>query len=328
MVRRDRPHVSRTRALSPLVALMALGAATVGFAGPSAAATEGSGAYGYSASVSLFDGPANKSGPAPTVSLPAEGASTPVVGTAPSAKAQFGPATIFSSGQLDVSTKGTPADGSVTSTAKITNVNASGEEAFTSSSVTSTCTGSSGSTSIANGTLATDGGDDDAGNTIPDHPEAKMPVPANPAPNTSVDAHIHVNGSTDSFRYVFNEQITESDGSITVNAAHQYLIGPTAKGDLIIGQVRCSKGAGSSRTGQAAGVQTTTTKAGGAAAGGQSGSTTGGSTSGTGTNMPKTGTEVRPLVLTGSALVLAGVMAVFWASRRAWRAWHPRHGLP
>jgi hypothetical protein len=332
MVRRDRPGVGRARALSPLVALMALGAATVAFAGPSAAATEGSGAFGYSLKVSLFGADQPPIGPVPSVTLPAAGSPTPVTASAPTGNAKEGPATFFSSGQLEVSTQGTPGAGSVTSSAKIANVNSSGQESFTASSVTSTCTASgtsvSGSTTIAGGKLETDNGDDDPQNETPDHPAVSQPVPANPAPNTTVEGHIEVNGQQDRWRYVFNEQITNPDGSITVNAAHEYILGPTAKGDLFIGQARCSKTAGTS-SGPAAAGAPTTTKAGGTAAagsGGQSGSPTGSGAANS--NMPKTGAEVRPLVLAASALVLAGAMAVFWASRRVWRAWHPRHGLP
>lgn len=39
--------------------------------------------------------------------------------------------------------------------------------------------------------------------------------------------------------HVYNEQVVNPDGSITVNAGHQYLLGPIAVGDLILGQVVC-----------------------------------------------------------------------------------------
>ena len=38
---------------------------------------------------------------------------------------------------------------------------------------------------------------------------------------------------------MFNEQIANPDGSITVNAAHEYLLGPTAVGDMVIGSSTC-----------------------------------------------------------------------------------------
>jgi len=132
----------------------------------------------------------------------------------------------------------------VTSSTNIANVNASGQENFTAANLASSCAASetavsSGSTTITNGTLQTDNGDDDPTNTIPDHPPVNVTLPTSPAPNTSYDGHIHIGNTTDTFRYVFNEQIRNPDGSITVNAAHQYLLGPTAVGELIVGQSVC-----------------------------------------------------------------------------------------
>ncbi len=48
-----------------------------------------------------------------------------------------------------------------------------------------------------------------------------------------------IEGVGDSFRYVFNEHVRNLDGSLTVQAAHLYLLGPTAVGDLFIGTVEC-----------------------------------------------------------------------------------------
>jgi hypothetical protein len=204
---------------------------------------EGS-AFGYYLNVGLFGSPQPSVGPTPTVTLPAGGSNVPITATAPTGRASAGPATFFTSGQLNVSTQGTTgATGSVTSSTNIQTVNTSGQEVFTAAGASSTCTASegaaSGSTTISSGTLQADSGDDDPTNTIPDHPSVNVTLPANPAPNTSYDGHIHVNGSTDSFRYVFNEQVVNPDGSITVNAAHEYLLGPTAVGDLIVGQSVC-----------------------------------------------------------------------------------------
>ncbi|MDP1805547.1 MAG: hypothetical protein Q8K72_10305, partial [Acidimicrobiales bacterium] len=84
--------------------------------------------------------------------------------------------------------------------------------------------------------LQTDSGDDTAGNV---HPLVVVPVPVNPAPNTVISGHIHVNGAQDNFEFIFNEQIVNPDGSITVRAAHQRFLGPTAVGDLILGEVVC-----------------------------------------------------------------------------------------
>jgi len=96
---------------------------------------------------------------------------------------------------------------------------------------------------VTGGTLETDNGNDvngdgdfvDAG----EHPPVSVAVPANPAPNTTVLGHIHINNSQDNFRYVFNEQVTNPDGSLVVNAGHEYLLGPTAVGDLILGHAVC-----------------------------------------------------------------------------------------
>lgn len=203
------------------------------------AASLGGGAFGFSSSVSLFNGPAAAKGPEPKVELPAGGSATPITATAATASAIYGPATIFSSGKIDVSTKGS--DGTVESSANLVAVDPEGDAVFTAATLTSTCTasssGSSGTTKMTGGKLRTSEGDPDA-----DGDDKVVDVPNDPAPNTTIEGKIEAVG--DSFRYVFNEQIKNPDGSITVNAAHQYLVGPTAKGDVIIGQVRCSaKGA-------------------------------------------------------------------------------------
>lgn len=195
-------------------------------------------AFGYSLTVSLFGGPPATKEPQPSVTLPAGGSATPVTATAPTLQGQFGPATFFSAAKVDVSTQGrTGAGGSVTSSARIEKANNSGQESFTAASVVSTCTASgtaTGSTTIAGGTLQTDNGDG-----TPAHPPVDVPLDANPPVNKTYEGHIHVNNAIDNFRFVFNEQIT-TPGGITVNAAHEYLLGPTAKGDVIIGQSRCS----------------------------------------------------------------------------------------
>jgi hypothetical protein len=84
----------------------------------------------------------------------------------------------------------------------------------------------------------------------------------------------------DNFKVVYNEQIPGADGSITVNAVHMSLLGPTAVGDLIIAQSVCGRGA---TTGGA-----TTTGAG----------STGG--------MATTGIEVLRMVLVALTLLVVG----------------------
>ena len=230
----------RTLRLVPLVAMATAALAVLGLSGPSSAdvtAVQGS-AYGYFASVSLFGGPANTRGPAPVVTLPPGGSAIPITAGAPSALVQFGPAILFSSGPITVSTQGTagPA-GFVTSTSNIENVNTSGQEVFTAANVSSTCTASeagvSGSTTIVGGTLQVSEGDPNV-----DGDEVIVAIPANPAPNTVHAGQIETVG--DRFRAVFNEQIVNADGSITVNAYHLYLLGPTAIGEVIVGHAVCA----------------------------------------------------------------------------------------
>ena len=223
-------------------------------------------AFGYSLNVVLFDGPVRAFGPAPTVTLPAGGSASPVTATLPGANAAVPPARFFSSGQIEVSTQGTPAGGSVTSSTKITNLNTSQAEVLTASEITSTCTASgsgppTGSTTITGGLVLTDNGSD----LPPLHAEVEVPVPANPPPNTIFDGHVHLSEAQDTFRYILNEQIRNADGSLTVNAARQILQGPAAKGELIIGQVVCGvTGSAQATTTTAPGATTTTAGGGGA----------------------------------------------------------------
>jgi hypothetical protein len=220
-------------------------------------------AYGYSLSASLFGGTVNNVGPVPVVTLPAGGSASPVTASAPTGSAAIDPATFFSSGPINVSTQGTTAGGTVTSSATINNLNTSQNEVLTATSIAATCTASTsgvtGSATVTGGTLQTDNGDNDPANQIPDHPAVNTPVPANPAPNTTIEGHLHVGNATDSFRYVFNEQIRNADGSLTVNAAHQYLLGNIARGELIIGHVVCGvTGTAATTTTTAPGATTTT----------------------------------------------------------------------
>ncbi|HYX44033.1 MAG TPA: choice-of-anchor P family protein, partial [Acidimicrobiales bacterium] len=219
--------------------MTAVAAAVLGLSGPSAAdvtAVRGE-AYGYFASISLFGGPANVRGPAPIVTLPATGSAVPLTANVASALVQFGPATIFSSGPITVSTQGTLGPGgSVTSSSSIQNVNTSGQEVFTATSIGSTCTASetgvSGSSAIVNGTLQTSQGDPNV-----EGDEVTVLVPTNPPANTTYTGTIESVG--DRFQAIFNEQIVNADGSITVYAYHLRLLGPTAVGDLFVGKSEC-----------------------------------------------------------------------------------------
>ncbi len=248
----------------------------------------GGSAYGYYASVSLFGGPAQVRGPAPRVTLPEGGSATPIADTLGSATVQFGPATIFSSDQLEVSTEGTPG-GTVTSSARISNVNRSGQEQLTLATVNSTCSasgsGETGSVTLTGGRLTTSSGtnfDSEADDTIVD-------LPANPAPNTTFDGMIENVG--DRFRVVLNEQIPRA-GELTVRAVHMYLEGPTAVGELIIGQVVCS-----------------TT---GAAGGGSGGGTGTGGGGGGGGGLASTGAAIAVFVAFSMVLVVGGSTTTYW----------------
>ena len=216
--------------------LAAAGPESARTAVPSTVTSVSGSAYGYYLSVSLFGGPADTRGPAPSVTLPSSGGG-PFTATSASATAQVGPAIFFSSGSLQVSTQGTTGvGGSATSSTDIMNVNSSGQEVFTASRVQSSCTasesGSSGSTTITNGVLRTS-----EGNPNVSGDEVYVNIPTNPAPNSAYNGQNESVG--DSFQYIFNEQTVNPDGSLTVYAAHQRLLGPTAVGDLYIGKAAC-----------------------------------------------------------------------------------------
>ncbi len=278
-----------------VAALVTFGALMVASASAQADVTAVSGsAFGYQLKVSLFGGGVNTRGfgqvactNPPTNNAPPGCAPTPASSSSPSVLLPpaggnvsqtdadgtlggVGPATFFSSGQLMVASQGTIGpSGSVTSSTSIATVNASAQEVFTASKVASTCTASqtvSGSTTITGGTLQVDSGDTTTGDV---HPPVTMAVPVNPAPNTTFTGHVHAGAQQDNFRYVFNEQTVNPDGSITVNAAHETLLGPTAVGDLFIGQSKCGltgmqtppppPGTGGTTTGSAAASSATPT---------------------------------------------------------------------
>ncbi|MEO7555539.1 MAG: hypothetical protein ABIV94_02905, partial [Acidimicrobiales bacterium] len=220
-------------------------------------------ACGYMTNVGLFGGPLTLRGcgqtsggvpsSSPSVTLPAGGSATPITATDPDgAKATYGPATIFGgvfldgqgfekpSGPIDVSTQGTAASGTVTSSVDFTlSGNPVAPGGFGPSPVegkglhvecSASDAGVSGSTMITEGTLstATDSGGD---------PTTQEPIPMNPPPNYTRSGAITNVG--DVFTVVFNEHIVNADGSLTVNASHLYLFGPTAVGQQIVGQVTC-----------------------------------------------------------------------------------------
>jgi hypothetical protein len=93
-----------------------------------------------------------------------------------------------------------------------------------------TDTSVSGSTTFSNALLATT---TDADGEPLDQEE----VPDNPPVNYT--RHGVITNVGDVFSVVYNEQIVNPDGSLTVNAVHMYLFGPVAVGEVIRGQVTC-----------------------------------------------------------------------------------------
>lgn len=235
-------------------------------------------AYGVYAKVSLFGGDPVTVGPVAAVSLPAGGSSTPVTGGAPAGAVAVGPAQLFQYDAISTRTQGTTGvNGSVTTSAKVTGGTDDPPGPVIAKSLASSCmataTKVSGTATITDGILETKYG---TSGPTRGEPIATEPIPTNPAPNTERTGKLDHIG--DSWRVVFNEQITEPDGTLTVNAFHLYLLGPVGVGDLIVGQSRCGL--------KTAAVEATTTStapaftaavgtAGGAAATG-SGSTGGG----------------------------------------------------
>jgi hypothetical protein len=214
--------------------------------------------------------PATASTLSPSVALPPSGSSTPITATdADGAAAKYGPSTIVGgewpdnvaaappTGPISVSTQGTPAGvnagGAVTSSADIslyptpipvgcatgfsppcTAPGGFGPFPVQGDSLHVECSatqnGVSGSVTFVNATLATST-DTDGG------PRDSEKVPDNPPVNYTRSGVITNVG--DVFTVVYNEQIVNADGSLTVNAAHMYLFGPTAVGDVVKGQATC-----------------------------------------------------------------------------------------
>ena len=252
----------------------------------------GGSAYGFYSNLGLFGGPPAARGPTPTVTLPDGGSATPVTASAPSGNASYGPAQIFSSGPITLSTQGTPTGGSVTSATRIESIQPA---PFSADLVTSTCTanqaGVSAAASFTNAKMvtSTDANGDPATTTA---------VPANPPPNYTLFGTINNVGG--SFKYVFNEQVVNGNGSITVNAGHEYIgggpnnTGP-ALGDLIFGQAVCAWAASATAS---AGGQTPNGAAGGSS------------------SLSTTGADVARLFQLAVALLAAGCVAVGGVARR------------
>ncbi|MDQ4134218.1 MAG: hypothetical protein M3179_13700 [Actinomycetota bacterium] len=248
---------------------------------------EGS-AFGCFASVGLFGGPPNVRGPIATATLPPGGGAD--TEATPTCNIVIGPANLFTSGPTLVETVGsTGPTGSVSSSATLAPVNTSGDEIFTASSLSGTCTASEsgvvGSTTVTNGTIILQDPNPD---TSGEPGEQIVNIPTNPAPNTTYEGTVaNVN---DNFRAAFNEQIVNPDGSLTVNAYHLYLLGPTAVGDVIAGQSVCGVTTEVAPTTTTGATTTTTT--------GATTTTTTGATTTTTTVAPTTTTVVAPTTTT------------------------------
>ena len=269
------------------VAALSSGALLVGVAAqPAAAASRvtsviGS-AYGYHAyNISLFGGVQPNNGPTPTVTLASNASNSPQNASATCGRVAYGPAILFTSDAISIQSAGSlGTSGSATSASSINNINKAtntacngstetGSEIFTADrlagTVTAGITGTSRSTTVTNGTVATHSNSFNCtslttpcgGHTHdPFNPDGLVAAPANPPANYKVAGHVHLNDTTtDYFVIVFNEQISNLDGSVTVNPVHEYFGakldasgnivreppyaqgGSILQGDLILGQV-------------------------------------------------------------------------------------------
>jgi hypothetical protein len=87
-----------------------------------------------------------------------------------------------------------------------------------------------GTTHFEHATLAT-------ATDIEGNPVNEEPVPDNPPVNYT--RHGVITNVGDVFTVVYNQQIVNPDGSLTVIGTHMYLYGPTAVGEVVRGQVTC-----------------------------------------------------------------------------------------
>lgn len=198
-------------------------------------------AYGYRAfNINLLNNPQPDTGPTPSVALTANASNSPQSGSATTALVSYGPATLLTGDASSVQASGSlGASGSVSTSSTLTDINkattqpSTGSEVLTADSMSSSCTASAsaaaaGSTTVTNGTLVQSTG------------ATPTAIPTNPAPNYTLTGTITISATdTETFTYVFNEQTTDANGNLTVNAVDEYLHGPTAKGNLVIGQSVC-----------------------------------------------------------------------------------------
>lgn len=212
-------------------------------AGPEVTAVTG-GAYGFWAELSLFGGPSSERGPEPTVELDDDASNSPQGATAEDVAAVFGPATIFRAKQVTVNAQADLGAGGTVTTSSRVEADTDAEHGHAQlrpgpmyyDAMESSCTvGEDGevtaTTTIEGGLVVT------SYDPVTQLPETEEEVPEEPEPGYTVEGTIdHV---SDRFRIVFNEQVENPDGSLTVNAAHIYLLGDIAVGDLVVGQSTC-----------------------------------------------------------------------------------------
>lgn len=319
MIRRSGLRLLWLASVCSLVAASAMSFVATTPASAQVTAVAGS-AYGVSSNVSLFGGNPIIFAPTPTVTLPSPaGSTTPVTASAPSVDDVAGAAHLFDSGPVSLSTQGTPAGESVTSTASIAGCTVAVNNGcnagqvfagpFTATSLSSTCTANgsgapTGSTTVNGGLLQ---------NNAPGAPANPYTIPINPAPNTSFTGTNPDTGKT--YKWGFNEQTVNPDGSITVTAAHEYLQAGAngGQGDLWIGQVVC--GVTGSTTTTTAPTGSTTTVAGGSTTTStsvaQSTTTTAASTTTTTSIAPTTTTTLPTISVGGSAYGYYGSVSLF-----------------
>lgn len=256
------------RLLTPMVAAITMGAGTLAATAPAAHATTTYVGYacGYYSLTSLFgsnpvlqgcgqDRKQPSTAASPSVTLPSSGSGSTVISGVDNdgALSSNGPAVWFSgpwpvdpnapavpSGQLSVSTNGTTV---VQAVSQVKGVGPSpfhtGAYGTLDGSVYAKCTASS-PTSFTFQTTITGGQVETSTDPVTGDPVTFYDVPSSPAAGLRVDFTLNStpNGG-DHGHFIFNEQITNADGSKTLNAVHEYMEGPNATGDLIIGQVKC-----------------------------------------------------------------------------------------
>lgn len=237
---RYRGSIARVAVFGLTVALVGCSQAP---AGPEVTAVTGS-AYGFWAELSLFGGPSSERGPEPMVELGEDASDSPQDATVEDVAAVFGPATIFRAKRIAVTAEARLGTGGSATTSARVEADTDAEHGHAQlrpgplyyDVMESTCdvdaNGDITATTTIEGGLVVTSYD-----PVSQLPETEEAIPESPEPGHTVEGTIdHV---SDRFRVVFNEQVENADGSLTVNAAHIYLLGDIAVGDVIIAQSTC-----------------------------------------------------------------------------------------